>query len=371
MTFLKPDKTIIERINTKDTIEIKQKIIPNGVRATKDLADWVKKGDLIKPNKPISGTGKPKGITIHNTNDIKTPSETNPAEQYARATYPNENMKGAVVHYWVYKTEIWQQLEDTERGWHAGDGSSRRIDHRGNKTGGNIDTIAIECIESKSDKTSEDTLAKLVAVLCIRHNLEPKYDVYTHNYWVHGKDETVIGARKNCPLYILDHWKEFLNNVQKYYDSIKQPTKDKESDKFKVGDIVYFKGNKHYTSSYKTAEAKSCKSGKAKVVKIVKKSSNQPYNVNLKYVDGSVSTVNGWVKDTDITSTETIKIGDKIKCKSGVTKYSDGKIMPTWVTKSILYVRAIEKNGTVYLVSTEKTKKVYTGRIKATDVEKI
>jgi len=367
MAFLQPDKIITENIGN-EVIKIKQKITPDGAKATKYISSWVQKGDFVKPNKKISGTGKPKGITIHNTNDIKTLSDTNPAEQYARATYPNGNMNGIAVHYWVYKDEIWQQLRDDERGWHAGDGSSRRIDHRGNKTGGNIDTISIECIESKFDKASETTLAKLVAVLCIRHNLEPKYDIYTHNYWIHGKDEIVNGAKKNCPIYILDHWKEFLKEVQKYYDIIK--ISNEEIEEFKIGDIVYFTGSKHFESSYKNAKCKSCQSGLAKIIKIVGKTNNQPYNMNLKFTNNSNSTVNGWVDDKFVKLyNKEIVIGDTVKCKSGVTKYSDGTKLPNWVPESILYVRNIENDGKIFLLSTEKTEKIYTGRFNAHDVE--
>lgn len=235
MAFLKPDKVLSVKVGNS-TIKINVKITPDGARAEKNIASWVLKGELVKPNKKLNnGTGKPKGITIHNTNDIKAQSGTNPAEQYARATYPNGNMNGAAVHYWVWKNEIWQQLDDSERGWHAGDGSSRRKDHRGGMTGGNIDTISIECIESKSDPVSEDTLAKLVAYLCKKHGLDPMKDVYTHNYWMFGKDETVKGAWKNCPLYILNHFPAFLKKVSEYFG--KHTSASESSDKKVVTDI--------------------------------------------------------------------------------------------------------------------------------------
>ena len=70
-------------------------------------------------------------------------------------------------------------------------------------------------------------------------------------------------------------------------------------------------------------------------------------------------------------SVETIKVGDKVKCKSGVKTFSNGTKMASWVTTAVLYVRAIESGGKIYLVSTEPTKKVYTGRINAADVQKI
>ena len=70
-------------------------------------------------------------------------------------------------------------------------------------------------------------------------------------------------------------------------------------------------------------------------------------------------------------SADGFKVGDKVKCNAGVTTYSDGTKMASWVPGSVLYVRAVESGGKVLLVSTEPTKKVYTGRVKASDVHKI
>lgn len=213
MAYLKPDKTISAKIGN-EKITIKQKITPDGVRATKDICSYVKKGDLVKPNAKISGNGKPKGITIHNTDVIKTAAATNPAEQYARATYPNGNMAGVAVHYWVYKSEIWQQLDDTERGWHATDGTSIRNSQRpGEKIGGNLNTIAIEIIESGKDEETENTAALLVAYLLAKHGLNPSTDIYTHNYFYKGK---------KCPLYIIDRWPQFKALCTAKYNAIKK-----------------------------------------------------------------------------------------------------------------------------------------------------
>lgn len=63
-------------------------------------------------------------------------------------------------------------------------------------------------------------------------------------------------------------------------------------------------------------------------------------------------------------------VGDKVKCNEGVTKFSNGTKMATWVPTATLYVRAVESNGKILLVSTEKTKAVYTGRVYASDVHK-
>ena len=172
-TFLKPDKII----TTENGLTIKQKIIPDSLLAPKDVASWIRKGQKMKPCAKLNnGTGKPRAICVHNTGDIKVASGTNAAEQYTRATY-NGNMSGVVVHFYVWDTEIWQNLREDERGWHAADGSTRRSSQRkdGSTLGGNLDTIAIECIGDR--KLSEDTTAKLVAWLCKKHDLDPKTDV--------------------------------------------------------------------------------------------------------------------------------------------------------------------------------------------------
>ena len=225
MAILSPDKTV----TTTNGLKIKQKIIPDSLRATKDVASWCKKGGKMKPCAKLCGTGKPKGITVHNTNDINTAAGTTAAEQYTRATY-NGNMGGVVVHYYVYESDIWQLLDNSEQGWHATDGASRRKSQRGGSDtiGGNVDTIAIECIGDKA--TSEDTTAKLVAYLCAKHGLNPGTDVYAHKYFY---------PSKNCPAYILPHWSTFLANVKKYYDALTGAQKEKIS----AGDTVKITGN--------------------------------------------------------------------------------------------------------------------------------
>lgn len=74
---------------------------------------------------------------------------------------------------------------------------------------------------------------------------------------------------------------------------------------------------------------------------------------------------------TTTTKPATFAVGDKVKCNAGVTKFSNGAKMATWVPTATLYVRAVESGGKILLVSTEKTKAVYTGRVNASDVHKI
>ena len=64
-------------------------------------------------------------------------------------------------------------------------------------------------------------------------------------------------------------------------------------------------------------------------------------------------------------------VGEKIKIRSGVTKYSDGKTtIPSYIRNATLYVRRLESGGKILLVSTEPIEEEYTGRINASDAVK-
>lgn len=217
--YLKPDSVVSFKIGN-ETRKINVKIIPDTATAPKYIAEWIQKGDKVKPCKKLNdGTGKPKGICIHNTDFIKTSSETNPAEQYARATHPNGNMSGAVVHYYIYKNEIWQLLSDNERGWHAGDGSSRKPSQRtGEKIGGNVDCISIEIIQSAKDGETEKTGALLTAYLLNKHGLKPETDIYTHKYF----------SGKNCPKILLPRFDSFKADVKNFYNQLQKSDSDAE-----------------------------------------------------------------------------------------------------------------------------------------------
>ena len=201
MALLKADKTVNVKVGNK-TLTISQKIVPDSLRASKEIASWVGKGDKMKPCAKLGGDGKARGITIHNTGAISV-KNTSMAEQYTRATY-NENMGGVMVTFYVSGyDEIWQMLNadygKAERGWHASDGSTRRKGHTGatyTTLGGNLDTISIECIGDSAE--AEDATARLAAYYCKVHGLKPSVDVYTHNYWMGYGDKMKSGAKKNC-----------------------------------------------------------------------------------------------------------------------------------------------------------------------------
>jgi len=65
--FLTPDKTITLTIGDR-TLTVHQKIIPDDMVAPRKVADWVQKGQPMKPREQVGPNGKPLGVCVHNTN---------------------------------------------------------------------------------------------------------------------------------------------------------------------------------------------------------------------------------------------------------------------------------------------------------------
>jgi len=225
MSFLTPDRVWGVSVAGRE-LTVNQRIIPDSARSPRKIAAHIPAGGRIKPGKLLGGDGRPRGVTIHNTCDIATPPGTNPAEQYSRATWPNANMRGVVVHFYIWRREIWQNLALDEQGWHAGDGITRRESKRpGERVGGNVDTIAIEVIGEHPE--SIQTAAMLSAWLLRENNLSPETDLYTHNFFMGLPERIVQGARKNCPLFILPEWEGFRQTVGRYCATLNPNTSGK------------------------------------------------------------------------------------------------------------------------------------------------
>lgn len=115
------------------------------------------------------------------------------------------------VHYYVDENEAWQNLDESEVGWHAADG---------NYGPGNSTTIAIEIImdgtDAKYNRIAEDNGARLCAAILKRHGLD-ETAVYQHHDWY---------ARKDCPAYIRPHWSAFLAAVRQYLSDDTQVPSD-------------------------------------------------------------------------------------------------------------------------------------------------
>lgn len=113
---------------------------------------------------------------------------------------------------------------------------------------------------------------------------------------------------------------------------------------FSVNDVLDFTGTTHYTSSYKTGTAKTCKPGEVVVTKISK---GQPHPYHVKATSGSKSTASGWVDAADLKKKSSSNSG----ATSGVTptpsttvpttnkmKYSDSnKPLVCMMTNSTCY----------------------------------
>lgn len=192
---------IPDRTRKEHGLVISEKIIPFGSRWTKDAAGF-RSGDLYKADKWMPDGVK--GITIHNTEDLENVYDD--AEQYARATWPNQNMGTARVHYYIDDVSCWQLLDETEIGWHAGTGTFGA---------GNRDTISIEIIMdgsgSEADRAAENRGALLAAVLLNRYGFGCDR-LHTHRKW----------NGKQCPLYLLPRWEAFKETVSGYLKAIKE-----------------------------------------------------------------------------------------------------------------------------------------------------
>lgn len=196
-----------DNYRTENGVRICEKIIPDSARASKDCASWCKFGDPMKPCRAM----EPIGVTIHNTDDLIRVADD--AEQYTRATWPNCNMGGAAVHYYVDDVCAWQNLRENESGWHASDGAGD----------GNRRTIAIECIMdgsgSDEDLGARDNAARLIASILHRYGWTLN-DLYTHNHWMGKPDRIVPDGRKNCPAFLLPDYAAFKKEVQTYLTAL-------------------------------------------------------------------------------------------------------------------------------------------------------
>lgn len=203
---------IPDAIRYENGVKISEKIIPWGSRWTKNWGGF-KAGDLYKSDKKLKSISF---VTIHNTNDIESVADD--AEQYTRATWPNQNMGDVRVHFYVDELGAWQNLLEDERGWHAADGD---------EGSGNATSIAIEIIEdagtSASDRKAEDNGARLAAYLLHKYGLSID-QLTTHNHW----------SGKNCPEVLLPKWAKFKAIVTNYLATLESDESANELENWKA-----------------------------------------------------------------------------------------------------------------------------------------
>ena len=255
--------------------------------------------------------------------------------------------------------------------------------------------ITIECASDKTHPYAMksavyEKLIQLCADICKRNGknkvlwlgskektlaYEPKSNemVLTAHRWF---------ANKSCPGdWLYSRYGELASRINALLGTDTSDDQSKEDAKGS-GSILYYVQSGEY-SKKANADVQAAKLKAAGFDVLVKKIGNiykvqtgayskkanaeaQMAKLKAKGFDAFITTNGGGAA-----TAESFKVGDKVKCNEGVTKYSNGSKMASWVPGSVLYVRQVENGGKVLLVSTEPTKKVYTGRVYASDVHKI
>ena len=165
------------------------------------LTPLMMSGVACRPNRNM----RPASVTIHNTGNAAAN-----ALAHAKAQSAGHLAADTIaVHYYVDDGgTVYQCLEDTEQGWHAGDGS--------NSAGGNATSLAVEICENKGIDFVQacKNAAWLVAGLLQKHQMGLE-SLRQHHDWTSVKYPT----GKDCP-YHLRHgtwgvtWTDFLGMVQ-------------------------------------------------------------------------------------------------------------------------------------------------------------
>lgn len=284
--------------------------------------------------------------------------------------------------------DVYQLLPWNHRGWHGG-GSSNNT-HIGVEmcepstikyTGGASWTETGDGTNTKATVLRTYAAAvELFAMLCKEYGLDPLTQIVSH------KEGHSLGIASNHgdP----DHlWKKHGLTMDKFRKDVKAAmggTSTAEEKPTSAGFVLYYIQSGAFSKKV-TADALAEDIKAAGFDINVKKMGNsykvltdafpektaadaQAKQMKAKGFAAFVTTNGG---ATASGAAESFKVGDKVKCNAGVTKYSNGARMAAWVPSSVLYVRAVESSGRVLLVSTEPTKPAYTGRVNASDVHKI
>ena len=145
------------------------------------------------------------------------------SEQYTRATYYG-NMKDVRVHFYVDDVEAWNCMPLDMINWSCADGTA-------NPNSGNNTSIAIEVIGNSTK--AEDNAIRLASYLLNKYNLTVNDGLRTHTYWLNVKDgktgtidelNVMYNSYKNCPIYIIPHWRTFKDRVQKVFNELSRPS---------------------------------------------------------------------------------------------------------------------------------------------------
>lgn len=152
-------------------------------------------------------------------------------------------------------------------------------------------------------------------------------------------------ANKACPGdYLYNLHGQIAAEVNARLGVVSDTTPDTNAAlEYAVGDVVTFKGTKHYASSNGT-NGKTCKPGKARVTSVAK---NGKHQYHLIKTTGSASTVYGWVDAADITKASTaIAKGSKVKVNKGAKTYTGGSLA-SFVYSTVYTVMQIDGDRVV------------------------
>lgn len=217
---------------------------------------------------------------------------------------------------------IGMYVEEKDRSWCS---SNAANDHR---------TVTIEVASDTTEPYAVNAkayaaLIDLLVDICQRNGITKlvwstnKADRVNHK---NGCNMTVHRdyANKSCPgTYLYERHSQIASEVNKRLGStttspeLEKPATDVQG-AFKVGDIVEFKGYKHYSTA-NASKGSSVKPCRAKVTQVYK-TGKHPYHVRaVNSLGAFTSGVYGWVDAADLAPIGEIKAGDKVKVLNAVT----------------------------------------------------
>lgn len=269
----------------------------------------------ISPNKTSPRNHKIDTVTIHcvvGQCSVETLGNIfAPASRQASANY-GIGVDGRVGMY----------VEEKDRSWCS---SNAANDHRAITIEVASDTTEPYAVNAKAYAT----LIDLLVDICRRNGITKlvwstnKADRVNHK---NGCNMTVHRdyANKSCPgTYLYERHAQIASEVNKRLGSTttspepEKPSTDVQG-AFKVGDIVEFKGYKHYSTA-NASKGSSVKPCRAKVTQVYK-TGKHPYHVRaVNSLGAFTSGVYGWVDAADLAPIDEIKAGNKVKVLNAVT----------------------------------------------------
>lgn len=217
---------------------------------------------------------------------------------------------------------IGMYVEEKDRSWCS---SNAANDHRAVTIEVASDTTEPYAVNAKAYAA----LIDLLVDICQRNGITKliwstnKADRVNHK---NGCNMTVHRdyANKSCPgTYLYERHSQIASEVNKRLGStttspeLEKPATDVQG-AFKVGDIVEFKGYKHYSTA-NASKGSSVKPCRAKVTQVYK-TGKHPYHVRaVNSIGAFTSGVYGWVDAADLAPIDEIKAGDKVKVLNAVT----------------------------------------------------